>query len=120
MKKLLIIALTTLLSFSAYSTVITLSADADLKASTLMAGSSALLIYGGTLGAGLVLTTFSAAALDGATAQKALIAQVKSDIQEYNLGGEISPLLASIINEAKEENSTLTIEDIVFNLENTL
>jgi hypothetical protein len=45
---------------------------------------------------------------------------IKSNIQEYNLSGELSPVLAEIVSATKNFSPELSTEDILTNLENNL
>ncbi len=53
-------------------------------------------------------------------AKKELLQKINDDIQEYNLSGELSPILSDIITASQKFNSDLSTEDVLANLENLL
>lgn len=122
MKKMMMATISTLIltigTVSAIETVREI--EADVSSTVLAGGASTLMVYGGTAGMLLISSLMSSAALDGMMPHKELVALVKSDIQIYNLTGELSVTLESIVKANKEADSSLSTDDILFALENDI
>jgi hypothetical protein len=90
------------------------------KASFIAMGATLLLSPGTSPIFATTVVASSANLLMDNTWAKELVVRAKSDIQAYNVGGEVSPLLESFINEMQKENPDLSTEDIISSIENNL
>lgn len=126
MKNLLVISVLAALTLSN----VVLASDADLKIITI-AGASSLTGYPAlgfaTLSQAYLMgyvndaSNAASASTSGKNQKKMeLDYLIKSNIQEYNLSGELSPVLAEIVSATKDSNPELSTEDILTNLENNL
>lgn len=63
------------------------------------------------------LATVSSLALTaGAAARKEIADKIKADVNEYNLSGELSPMLNEIVQAAQKSNADLSTEDVLSNI----
>lgn len=53
-----------------------------------------------------------------ATQRKEFIQQLQNDVQEYNIGGQISPLLLESLHSIQNSNSNLSIDEIFDAIQN--
>ncbi len=62
----------------------------------------------------------SSVATSNANVKKEIADKVKADIQDFNLNGELSPILSDIVKTVRATNDELSTEDILSNLDNNL
>lgn len=118
MKRLIIVSLLATLTLSAKADLITAADPQGLPlASSMMTTFGALIAYGGVAGASLVVTTIGAPSISNKNACKEIALRARSDIQEYNLTGELSTVLSSFVNEYKKNHQDASTEDALTALE---